>query len=62
MDWNKIGLIAVAGYFIWQFFSLYKSGGFHAMMEKSRNAPQHWGTFVFLIAMVILFVYFLIKL
>lgn len=62
MDWNKIGLILVAGFILFMLWRTHKSGGLAALMEKSRNAPQHWGTFAALMAGVLLLVYLLIKL
>ncbi|WP_298079417.1 hypothetical protein [uncultured Cardiobacterium sp.] len=61
MDWNKLGAVAIGAYFIYLFYREVKNGGYKALMERSRNAPQHWGTFAFLVAMVVLFVIFLIK-
>ncbi|MDO4643624.1 MAG: hypothetical protein Q4A74_07270 [Cardiobacteriaceae bacterium] len=62
MDWNKLGLVAIAFFFMFTAYKMIRNGGYRALMEKSRNAPQHWGTFVFLMLMVILFIYFLIRL
>ena len=61
MDWNKLGAVAIGAYFIYMFYRMVKTGGYKALMERSRNAPQHWGTFAVLMAMVVLFVIFLIK-
>ena len=62
MDWNKLGLVAIGAYFIYMFYRDVKSGGYKALLERSRNAPQHWGTFAFLMVMVVLFVILLIRL
>ena len=62
MDWNKLGLVAIGAYFIYNFYRMVKSGGYKALLERSRNAPQHWGTFVFLMVMMVLFVILLIRL
>ena len=62
MDWNKVGLIAVAAAVIYYAYRMVKSGGYRALMERSRNAPQHWGTFAIIILCVIAFVYLLIRL
>ena len=61
MDWNKLGLVAIGAYFIYDFYRMVKSG-YKALLERSRNAPQHWGTFAFLMVMVVLFVILLIRL
>ena len=62
MDWNKFGLIAVAAAVIYYAYRMVKSGGYRALVERSRNAPQHWGTFAIIILCVIAFVYLLIRL
>ena len=62
MDWNKLGLVAIGAYFIYNFYRMVKSGGYKALLERSRNAPQHWGTFAIIILCVIAFVYLLIRL
>ena len=62
MDWNQIGLIAMAVAVIFIAYRMVKSGGYRALMERSRNAPQHWGTFAFLMVMIVLFVILLIRL
>ena len=62
MDWNKLGAIAIGAYFIYMFYRMVKTGGYKALMERSRNAPQHWGTFAIIILCVIAFVYLLIRL
>nr|WP_314384573.1 hypothetical protein [uncultured Cardiobacterium sp.] len=62
MDWNKVGLIAVAAAVIYYAYRMVKSGGYRALVERSRNAPQHWGTFAIIILCVIAFVYLLIRL
>ncbi|WP_298048288.1 hypothetical protein [uncultured Cardiobacterium sp.] len=62
MDWNKVGLIVVAAAVIYYAYRMVKSGGYRALMERSRNAPQHWGTFAIIILCVIAFVYLLIRL
>ncbi len=36
-------------------------GGVKALFEHSRNAPQHWGTFLALMAGVLLLTYILIR-
>lgn len=62
MDWNQVGLIAMAVAVIFIAYRMVKSGGYRALMERSRNAPQHWGTFAIIILCVIAFVYLLIRL
>lgn len=62
MDWNQIGLIVVAAAVIYYAYRMVKSGGYRALVERSRNAPQHWGTFAIIILCVIAFVYLLIRL
>ena len=62
MDWNKLGLVAIGAFFIYSFYHMVKSGGYKALLERSRNAPQYWGTFAFLMVMVVLFVILLIRL
>ena len=62
MDWNKLGAVAIGAYFIYMFYRMVKTGGYKALMERSRNAPQHWGTFAIIILCVIAFVYLLIRL
>ena len=62
MDWNKLGLVAIGAYFIYRFYRDVKNGGYKALLERSRNAPQHWGTFAIIILCVIAFVYLLIRL
>ena len=62
MDWNKLGLVAIGAYFIYMFYRNVKNGGYKALLERSRNAPQHWGTFAIIILCVIAFVYLLIRL
>ena len=62
MDWNKVGLIVVAAAVIYYAYRMVKSGGYRALVERSRNAPQHWGTFAIIILCVISFVYLLIRL
>ena len=62
MDWNKVGLVVVAAAVIYYAYRMVKSGGYHALVERSRNAPQHWGTFAIIILCVIAFVYLLIRL
>nr|WP_315179739.1 hypothetical protein [uncultured Cardiobacterium sp.] len=62
MDWNKVGLIVVAAAVIYYAYRMVKSGGYRALVERSRNAPQHWGTFAIIILCVIAFVYLLIRL
>lgn len=62
MDWNKVGLIVVAVAVLYYAYRMVKSGGYRALMERSRNAPQHWGTFAIIILCVIAFVYLLIRL
>ena len=62
MDWNKVGLIVVAAAVIYYAYRMVKSGGYRALMERSRNAPQHWDTFAIIILCVIAFVYLLIRL
>lgn len=62
MNWNSIGAIAIGLFVLWRVYAMHKSGGLAALMEKSRNAPQHWGTFALLMLAVVLFVYLLIKL
>lgn len=62
MDWNKVGLVVVAAAVIYYAYRMVKSGGYRALVERSRNAPQHWGTFAIIILCVISFVYLLIRL
>ena len=62
MDWNKVGLVVVAAAVIYCAYRMVKSGGYRALVERSRNAPQHWGTFAIIILCVIAFVYLLIRL
>ena len=62
MDWNKVGLIVVAVAVLYYAYRMVKSGGYRALVERSRNAPQHWGTFAIIILCVIAFVYLLIRL
>ena len=62
MDWTKVGLIVVAAAVIYYAYRMVKSGGYRALVERSRNAPQHWGTFAIIILCVIAFVYLLIRL
>lgn len=62
MDWNKVGLVVVAAAVIYYAYRMVKSGGYRALVERSRNAPQHWGTFAFLMVMIVLFVILLIRL
>ena len=62
MDWNKVGLVVVAAVVIYYAYRMVKSGGYRALVERSRNAPQHWGTFAIIILCVIAFVYLLIRL
>lgn len=62
MDWNKVGLVVVAAAVIYYAYRIVKSGGYRALVERSRNAPQHWGTFAIIILCVIAFVYLLIRL
>ncbi|MFC0036266.1 hypothetical protein [Cardiobacterium valvarum] len=62
MDWNKVGLIVIAVAVLYYAYRMVKSGGYRALMERSRNAPQHWGTFAIIILCVIAFVYLLIRL
>ena len=62
MDWNKVGLVIVAAAVIYYAYRMVKSGGYRALVERSRNAPQHWGTFAIIILCVIAFVYLLIRL
>ena len=62
MDWNKVGLVVVAVAVIYYAYRMVKSGGYRALVERSRNAPQHWGTFAIIILCVIAFVYLLIRL
>ena len=62
MNWNSIAAIAIALFVLWRVYALHKNGGLAALMEKSRNSPQHWGTFIALMLAVFLFVYLLIKL
>ena len=62
MDWNKVGLVVVAAAVIYYAYRMVKSGGYRALVERSRNAPQHWGTFAIIIFCVIAFVYPLIRL
>lgn len=62
MDWNQIGLVVVAAAVIYYAYRMVKSGGYRALVERSRNAPQHWGTFAIIILCVIAFVYLLIRL
>ena len=62
MDWNKVGLIVVAVAVLYYAYRMVKSGGYRALMERSRNAPQHWGTCAIIILCVIAFVYLLIRL
>ena len=62
MDWNKVGLVVVAAAVIYYAYRMVKSGGYRALVERSRNAPQHWGTFAIIILCVIAFVSLLIRL
>lgn len=62
MDWNKVGLVVVAAAVIYYAYRMVKSGGYRALVERSRNAPQHWSTFAIIILCVIAFVYLLIRL
>ena len=62
MDWNKVGLVVVAAAVIYYAYRIVKSGGYRALVERSRNAPQHWGTFAIIILCDIAFVYLLIRL
>lgn len=62
MDWNKVGLVVVAAAVIYYAYRMVKSGGYRALVERSRNAPQHWGTFAIITLCVIAFVYLLIRL
>ena len=62
MDWDKLGAAVIGVFAIFMFYKTVKNGGYKALLERSRNAPQHWGTFVFLIVMVVLFVILLIRL
>lgn len=62
MDWNKVGLVVVAAAVIYYAYRMVKSGGYRALVERSRNAPQHWGTFAIIILCVIAFIYLLIRL
>ena len=62
MDWNKVGLVVVTAAVIYYAYRMVKSGGYRALVERSRNAPQHWGTFAIIILCVIAFVYLLIRL
>ena len=62
MDWDKLGAAVIGAYAIFMFYREIKGGGYKALLERSRNAPQHWGTFVFLMVMVVLFVILLIRL
>ena len=57
-----MGLVDFGAYFIFDFYRMVKNGGYKALLERSRNAPQHWGTFAFLMVMVVLFVILLIRL
>lgn len=62
MNWSQIGFAAIAVFILWRVYAMHKNGSLAALMEKSRNSPQHWGTFILLMLGVILFVYLLIKL
>lgn len=62
MDWNKIGLVAMAVAVIFIAYRMVTSGGYRTLMERSRNAPQHWGVFAIIILCIIAFVYLLIRL
>ncbi|UJF24630.1 hypothetical protein L0B52_00360 [Suttonella sp. R2A3] len=60
MNWGSIGAAAVAVFFIWMIYR--NRGGIKEMMQRSKEAPQYWGTFALLMAGVIALVYVLIKL
>ena len=60
MNWNSIGAALIAAFLIWMLIR--NRGGIKALMQRSQEAPQHWGTFVLLMLAVVALVYFLIKL
>ncbi|MBV7434088.1 hypothetical protein KRX19_03525 [Cardiobacteriaceae bacterium TAE3-ERU3] len=60
MNWTAIGGAAVAAFFIWMMYR--NRGGIKELMQRSKEAPQHWGTYAMLMGGVILLVYILIKL
>ena len=62
MDWNKLGLVAIGAYFIYRFTATSKTAATKRYLSALRNAPQHWGTFAFLMVMIVLFVILLIRL
>lgn len=59
MNWNIIGSSLFAAFIIWMLIR--NRGGIKALMQRSQEAPQHWGTFVLLMLAVFALVYFLIK-
>lgn len=60
MNWTGIGAALVAVFIIWMAYR--NRGGIKAMMERSKAAPQYWGTFAILMLLVFALVYLLIKL
>lgn len=60
MNWNTIGTALVAAFIVW--ILIRNRGGIKALMQRSQEAPQHWGTFVLLMLAVVALVYFLIRL
>lgn len=58
--WTSISGVIIALVFIGMAFR--NRDSIKALFEKSNAAPQHWGTFWGLMAVVMLFVYLLIKL
>ena len=62
MDWNKLGLVAIGAYFIYMFLSQCQKRRLQGAAGALAHAPQHWGTFAFLMVMVVLFVILLIRL
>lgn len=60
MNFANIGA-ALVGLFI-IFILIKQRGGIKALMERSKDAPQHWGTYALLMLAVVALVYILIKL
>lgn len=54
-------ILLILGFFGWRLWQMHKSGGIKAIFEKSRQAEQHWGTFIMIMVAVVVFVVVLIQ-
>ncbi len=57
---TQIGTALVGVFFIYMLFK--SKDNIKTLFQRSQEAPQHWGTFAFLMTILVIFVYFLIKL